>query len=460
MVRRHSGPARRRRRDSHTVQGPVKTPRPAVDGKVNVFCPQCSAEYRIPGEDMDNRIRCRHCQRVFSPRATLGARRRPQPGALTFIWATVGAVALIGLGVLIKSLATPTPVTNRVAQQQPSIGPSNPRVQAVRRWVDAVAAGNSFGIEYGADLAALVKFLEIPTERSYHNAFPDERRELTAKVREVLATGERARVLREFEMTTGQLQNRTMLNSAQGRVLIDLQPRDPHKYRGNATVAIDFTMEGVKPGVTGWEVQFAPHVVETARDLPQQSAGSDAVGPHGVGTAEQRGHPEIALPRSSHTTFRGKEVLILESELVPLSHLADTDPLLRAEVDRLIGDLLDLDGPGALANRSIQRLSQIGRAAIPRLLNQFHELSSDLEANNLKLTRVDRALRVMTGRAFEYEPGSHLTQREELEEQRLSALKQWYAWWYRNHDRDSALIDRQENPSPAKRKTPPRGGRR
>ena len=448
MVRRHSGSARRRRGDSRTVQGTVKTPRPARDGKVNIFCPQCSAEYRIPAEHMDNRVRCRNCQRVFSPRATLGARRRPQPGASTLIWATVGAVALIVVGVLIKSLATPAPVTNRVAQQRPSVGPDNPRVQAVRRWVDAVGAGNSFGIEYGADLGSLVEFLEIPTERSYQNAFPDERRELTAKVREVMATGEKARLLREFEVTYGWLQNRTMVDSSQGRVLVDLRPREPHKYRGNARVAIDFTMAGTRPEVTGWEVDLSPEVVEIR-------SASEQRGPDSVGQAKglsTRGHPGINAPRSSQVLFRGEEVAIHESELVPLSHLPDTDPELRAEIDRLIEDLLDLDGPGAVANRSIKRLAQIGRAAIPRLLNQLYELHEDLEANNLKLTRVDRALRVMTGGAFAYEPGSHLVQRERLEEQRLSALKQWYAWWYENHNRDYG-IDKQENLPPIKRKT-------
>ena len=73
-------------------------------------------------------------------------------------------------------------------------------------------------------------------------------------------------------------------------------------------------------------------------------------------------------------------------------------------------------------------------------------------AHNLSLTRIDRALRVMTGRAFDYQPGTHLVlpasmglPQPSVEEHRRSALKQWYAWWYKYHARDyAALIDKQE----------------
>ena len=134
--------------------------------------------------------------------------------------------------------------------------------------------------------------------------------------------------------------------------------------------------------------------------------------------------------------------------------MPDTSPESRAEIDRLIADLLDLDGPGTLANRSIDRLDDIGRPAIPRLLNQFYELKNDVVGNNFKLVRVDRALRTMTGRSFDYDPGLRPTQLHTLKDQRVSALRQWYAWWYRYHDRDyAALIDKQEILPPVKKGT-------
>ena len=198
------------------------------------------------------------------------------------------------------------------------------------------------------------------------------------------------------------------------------------------------------PLVTRWEVLSAPELTATTAegDSTEDPAADASVT-----------HPKISAPQSLKTVLGGTRLTITESELVPLQHLPDTPEELRTEIDGLIETLLDIDGPGALANRAIDRLDDIGRPAIPRLLNQLQALSADLDGNNFKLTRLDRALRVMTGRAFGYIPGTHLVQIEEINNQRRSALKQWYAWWFKYHDRDYAVtIDKQESLPTVKRK--------
>ena len=393
---------------------------------------------------MDNRVQCRHCHRVFSPRATFGARRRPQVGAATFIWAGVGVVALIGIGVLIKQLGTREPAARTVATPRAmDIGWNNPRIAAIRRWVTAVAAGESFGIETGADLADLQGFLAIPSERRLRNAFPEEKKELTAKILAALATAEQARVFREFEITHGKLGDESMAESNTGQAILYFEHRD-RRIRGAASVSIDFRMDDGTPLVTRWEVLSAPKLAALTADggnTEDLAAGASVT------------HPQISAPQSVKTVLSGSQLTITESELVPLQHLPDTPAELRTEIDELIETLLDTDGPGALANRAIDQLDDIGRPAIPRLLNQLQALSSDLDGNNFKLTRIDRALRVMTGRSFGYNPGTHLVQPEEISDQRSSALKQWYAWWFKYHDRDYAVtIDKQESLPTVKRK--------
>ena len=445
MARTPSALSRRRGLKSRTGARATTTPKPARDGKVNIFCPQCGAEYRIPHNAVDQRVQCRHCHRLFSPRATFGARRRPQVGAATFIWSGVGIIALIGLGVLIKSIGTRQPAARPVATPRAvDIGWSNPRIAAIRRWINAVAAGESFGIETGADLAELQEFLAIPSERRFRSAFPEERKELTAKILDALATTEQTLVFREFEMTSGQLGDQSMAESSTGKAILYFEPRDP-RVRGTATVSIDFRMDGRTPLVTRWEVLSAPEIATATPEGTTRDADP--------GDAAET-HPEISEPQSVKALLSGSRVTINESELVPLDHLPDTPQELRTEIDTLIATLLDIDGPGALANRAIDRLDDIGRPAIPRLLNQFQALAADLDGNNFKLTRIDRALRVMTGRAFGYNPGTHLVQIEKITEQRISALKQWYAWWFKYHDRDyAAIIDKQESLPTVKRKT-------
>jgi hypothetical protein len=354
---------------------------------------------------------------------------------------------LILIGIAIKTLGTQEPGANRVARQQPSTGFDNSRVQAIRRWVDAVAAGNSFSIEVGADLGSLQRFLGITAETNYRNAVPEERGELAAQIRDALATGEQARLFREFEMIAGVLSTESMVDSPTGVVLAQLRPRDRSTDPTTAQVNIAFRMGDANPLVTGWEVNFDPTAERAEKTDP-------AARRRGIPSA----HPNIAAPESVSAVFGGRPITIKETAPVALGHLPDTSPESRAEIDRLIADLLDLDGPGTLANRSIDRLDEIGRPTIPRLLNQLYELQGDVIANNLSLTRIDRALRVLTGRAFDYQPGNHLVQpaglelrQSSVEEHRLSALKQWYAWWYRYHDRDyAALIDKQESLPPVK----------
>ena len=135
-----------------------------------------------------------------------------------------------------------------------------------------------------------------------------------------------------------------------------------------------------------------------------------------------------------------------ESKLIPLEHLEDTPPELRKEIDGLIAKMIDLDGPGYQFNRCSRRLREIGRPAIPRLLNKMYETPAKVREDVLVLARIVGALRDTSGVAFGFNPADRKdSDIGGTEEERLSALRQWYAWWYTAHNRDfTRAIDKSE----------------
>ena len=70
-----------------------------------------------------------------------------------------------------------------------------------------------------------------------------------------------------------------------------------------------------------------------------------------------RKHEIIEKPELVERVIEGEKVRVAESELVALPHLDDTPEELRREIDRLIGDIVDLDGDNRLSNRAIGRVT-------------------------------------------------------------------------------------------------------
>jgi len=111
-------------------------PRIGRDGKVQIACPACAAEYRIMPENMDSKVKCSQCHRVFFPGAATGGKRTAQrKNPATPIIAFGAAVIIIVLiGVLIANAGEepkPKPVEE---PKVVSLGNSTPQVKAVKRW--------------------------------------------------------------------------------------------------------------------------------------------------------------------------------------------------------------------------------------------------------------------------------------------------------------------------------------
>ncbi|MFT5284140.1 MAG: putative Zn finger-like uncharacterized protein [Planctomycetota bacterium] len=123
--------------------------------------------------------------------------------------------------------------------------------------------------------------------------------------------------------------------------------------------------------------------------------------------------------------------VVAEREPEPLEHLEDTPPELRERIDQLMVTLLDLNLTTKSAKASAE-ISEIGKPAIPALLTHLFEnkLSSDDDSVRANIAVV--ALRDITDQFFGYQPMAFVgSAMGTTEERRISAVRQWFAWWYR-----------------------------
>lgn len=386
-------------------------------------CPSCGTAYRVAVEYMNQKVSCTHCSRTFFPKAASARGLRKKNEAAPYLWIGIGVVLLIVVGVVISNATAPR-TTQRAEDAPPprtvNVGWSNERVQEIVKWIEAIAEKRDFDVEVRSDLAALQRQLGIEGT-PYDQLVGEARKAMRDKILAALQTHPSAMVFRVFHPQDARLADAAMAEAQQGEVHVVLgEPRDTKNFAPNAEAraTVRFRWEETLPKVTGWTIEKV-----LGKRVPRKPKYAH--------------HAKIKKPEKKKRLFGGKEITVLEAEPVPLDHLPDTPPPLREEIDRLIGQLMDLDASGIVANRAARRLKEIGKPAVPRLLNKFYEVKPKTREDVLALTRVVHALRDLTGVAFGYNPMERgaLGGIGATEEERMSALKQWYAWWWKYANR-------------------------
>jgi hypothetical protein len=71
------------------------------DGRIDVFCPQCGAQYRIAPEVMEGKLRCTQCERTFFPKASAGkGQRKPDHTGAYWGFGIAAVLAIAGFAFL------------------------------------------------------------------------------------------------------------------------------------------------------------------------------------------------------------------------------------------------------------------------------------------------------------------------------------------------------------------------
>jgi hypothetical protein len=121
--------------------------------------------------------------------------------------------------------------------------------------------------------------------------------------------------------------------------------------------------------------------------------------------------------------------VVMEREAEALEHLEETQPEMRERIDSLYATMTDLDLTRE-SNQARDELVEIGKPVIPVLLTGLFETRLDTEEESIKANIVVVALRRITGKNMGYQPMA-LAGGKNTEEYRMSAVRQWFAWWFR-----------------------------
>ncbi|MEC7584719.1 MAG: hypothetical protein VYE77_10400 [Planctomycetota bacterium] len=423
-------------RRSRTRPRSGSTARARTDGKIDIYCPQCAAHYRIPETSVDSKVQCTQCKRTFFAKTTAGKRTKAPDNTKVYIGFGVGVLVFI-IGLVALSGGNDTP-RREPEPQVTKTGPSpleleqRQREEQIKRWVNYVATSDLIGIGRMSDMPALAAVLGVPDDLegpAFDNEFLKR------------ATNDDCmRLLFEMDCTAAEAQIAEVgADSGSGTLYLAAKPGDTvYDKRAGAQLAIQWRMVNGTLQVTSCAIKVPP-VIRGPR------SGGNKIRPSA----------DVAKPEIKEINLGGEKVKVRESPPVPLGHLEGTTPAQQAKIDELVTQLIDSadpESPGYLFGRTTNALDKIvivqedgkeRKPAIPRLLNALNDLYPDVMANNDKLKQINKALLQLTGMEFAYDFRGNQPSKKPA---RVSTIRQWFAWWWRYaNDTHTEAIDQVED---------------
>lgn len=409
------------------------------DGKVDIYCPQCAAHYRIAADALDSKVTCTECTRTFFAKTTVGKRARKTDNTRVYLGFGLGALVIVVTMIAINAGGGSEASPRRF--EPVKSGPSEAEIAQERRrdqlmrWAGVVAREDIFGIRNQSDMPALAQALGMTTDPSA----PGFDSEFLAALKQHDA----GRLLFEMEISAADVSPEAVAaGGGLATLFLRTKPGDEvYDAKAGGRLDVQWRATGDELRVTGLSVTkgFAP----IQRGIRPGDEGKYF-----------KPSEDIARPKEAEMNIAGKSFKVNESEPVPLGHEPGTTPQQQAEIDEWVAKLIesaDPMSPGPLFMRATMALEKIGKPAVPRLLNALHDLYPDVTANNDKIKQVTRCLLTVTGMQFAYDfrgEGDAAT----VKKNRESSIRQWFAWWWRYaNDTHTAGIEEEEDlDAPAK----------
>lgn len=405
-----------------------RPPRERTDGKVDVACPQCAAQYRVTKDMLDQKLECSECHRVFFPKTTVGKRVAAPDYTKTYVGIGVGVVVVIALFALMRGggETKPKPSKPVAAAPAPVSRGDHPRTAMALKWAQAVASGNQLVLSTHGDLPALGKAMQLTDTGN-------------DAVLQALGSNELTRFLRELDCSSAELAGDADMTGSTGTALLYVTPKsgdDTYLARFRGELAASFRMDGDQLKVTGLAVKTAPE--RNPKKPDPNRAGS------------YKPNTVIAAPKAVETVVGGQKRVIMESEPSAVPHWSGASAELQKKADDVVAQILQSaspDAPGNLFNKATMSVRTLDekKAAVPRALNAMFELYGDVMANNLKISQLDRALRGWTGGGAAYD-ATDSTDPARDKKEREAAIRRWFAFWYRYANGDlTEFIEAEES---------------
>lgn len=372
-----------------------------------IECPFCKARAQIADSKEGAKVRCGECGRVYGARPIGQKRGSSQSNPMPFILGGVIAVAGVLLFLLTQNEDKPRVVpqnTRTVEVEEPEVprrGFEAPEVQAAVKMHGYAKAGDRTPLQVRLDGERMWERERGEDEPAWATLDTMERNAKLEAWVDLLADQDNPKGPASWEPYNGDIVDDNM-----GVITVEVQCTPVGGGIEQRTFTWQVAESGGKFKVVSWS-RFEEPVEVASKGSPKSLKGVERV-----------------------TLSDGSKVVERQPEA--LEHLAMTPPDLRAEIDELCEKIIDLSLTKEL-NAAKLRLQAIGKPAIPRLLTKLHEIELTDFDKARQVQNVVSVLRKITDQYFGFEPldmvGNAMGTTDEM---RASAIKQWFAWWYRN----------------------------
>ncbi len=355
------------------------------------------------------------------PRPGSRVQKRTLPRKQSHAGAIAGTTILASLAVLLLILLRQGEEVGATPSQAPvrlPTGMDNIRVSAVVTWAESIASGDLNKLERHSDLATLNNYLNPGTD--YLSTGSGE-------ILKLIIEHDETSWFRQFEITSAEIQdrNQAMASSDRGTVMLYMVPKPEYedRFTDRMEIAVSFQVLSEVPKVTRWSILRMPAKIR------QKKIHSPLA--------------ELGAAKTIDVEFGGEASKAVIAAPKPLGHLEETDPELRIRIDGLILSLIEVEAPARSFRDAKTEILEIGKPAVPRLLNALYEIDMSSQENLIRLRRITATLEAMTGRRFGFNPSAVHNDAFSgaTNESRQLALEQWFGWWTNNYDKpiDSAL---------------------
>jgi predicted Zn finger-like uncharacterized protein len=396
---------------------------------MQIQCPFCHARASIPDSKEGAKVRCGECGRVYlalPPGAARKGGSRSNSGLVIGI--SIAVAALLAL-VFLYNRSGSGPEVARAGdaprevepELELSLGWDSPVVQTAVEAHEAAFAYNEAKLanlvaprrvwerwraeaEAGGEDAPESPLLAIG---SWAEITADERSSFLAAVSERMTRGADKALVADWRPYGGEVLAQT---DEEATVRLQVTARDPGSVE-NRWIDWKLVRDGDRWRVWSWERWISPDEIKAER------------------RKRDSGTQKVTLSDGS---------IVYERQPEPLEHLEDTPLELRRKIDTLYATLIDLNMTTESA-QARDELVAIGKPAIPILLTGLYQIPLDTEDQAIQVNQIVVALRDITGQYFGYKPQELVgSATGTTQERRESAIRQWFAWWYKNQKKFQA----------------------
>lgn len=396
--------------------------RPARTSPMLIECPFCHTRAQVQESQEGAKVRCGDCGRIYGARPAGAARSSSNANPMPFvIGGALVVVAAILFSVINNHEGPPrkAPESKKIVRVNSSMGWDSEAVLAVRNLYDSARDGNRTRlINRIAGEAVLAAEQANAAVEGYEGLAPSSETPWAT--------------LKGFERTPLlEAWADSMMDTTDANAPVNWIPFEGgiEQQAGNKFVMhIQCT-----PSNGGTKAKVFEWVMLKEGETMRASAWGEYIDPESIKISyksRMKGIEKKTLSDGSRVHERQPE---------PLAHLDDTPQELRDEIESLFVTIIDMNLTKEIS-RAKNRLVEIGKPVIPRLLTALFELPIDpangTDEDERMVQNVVDVLRDITGQFFGFEPllleGSSMGTTLERQE---SSIKQWFAWWYKNGKR-------------------------